>query len=149
MGFSVITVGNIANDWGHHYSDFPIVADYSNPNNIKKAITEHHVRIFVPGANDLSILACRAACFELNVGFGFDEPETRIRLHQKHAFWSDAFSFGQNVPSFYVFPGWKELRRDLIDHGRWIVKPVVSSGGKGVMVINKNSNIDAAFQNSF
>ena len=143
MGFRVYTTGNRPDELGHKYADEYIPADFSDPEAVLDICKTLKVDGVCPCCNDFSALSAAYAAEKLNLP-GHDSVETLTRLMHKDSFRALARQFDLPVP------GWRTIEADaptLAEPGLkypLIVKPVDLTGGKGMSVVNRFSELPAA-----
>jgi biotin carboxylase len=149
LGYHVITTGNRASDLGHMYSDEYIPADYSEPDEILELARGQGVEAICPCCNDFSAISCAYAANELGLP-GHDQYDTSLIIHHKDAYREFALANRVSAPRAKGF-GSPEDAFEFASQLSYplIVKPVDLTGGKGVMRVDQQQELDEALSRSF
>lgn len=144
-GYVVVTLSNREFDIAHEQSDISVIADYSDPNCVKKTFIEHKCHYLVPGSNDFSMLSCTEVAEELKLP-GFDSLTSSKGIHYKSELRQLQQRLGLTHPSFLIIGKDHDLSipPDRLKKFPVIVKPIDMGGGKGISLCNSMSELEYA-----
>ena len=148
LEYYVITTGNNTGGLGHIYADEYIQGDFSDREFILKLAKQEQVSGIVSGCNDFAYISTAYACEQLNLP-GHDTYSNAQVIHHKDKFMSVLKKIGLRCPKTYKcgsFPQCK-LATEIIKLPV-IVKPIDLTGGKGVYICNKMSDLEIAYSNA-
>lgn len=147
MGFYVITCDYLPDNPGHRFSD-----KYKNISTIEmeevyRYAKEEGINGVISYASDPS--ACTCAYISDRLGLEGNSYESVERLIRKDIFRFFQKEKGFKFPCFYVVKNFKELKA-VMENVRFpsVVKPVDSSGSKGVTKVISNKELQIAFQSA-
>ena len=147
MGFYVITCDYLPNNPGHKFSD-----EYKNISTIEmeevyKYAEKQAINGVIAYASDPSARTC--AYISDKLGLAGSSYESVEKLLRKDIFRAFQRKEGFKFPCFNVVTNLKELKEieNKIEFPR-MVKPVDSSGSKGVAKVNNNEELQNAFQSA-
>ncbi len=108
--------------------------DYREIEKIKKIILENKIKFLIPCANDLSMYSIA----KINNNKNFDKMKVIDTIHNKYKFREfEKLNFRSNI-NFSITNNFnliKKLRFPIL------IKPIVGSGGKGIIKINSDKNL--------
>lgn len=152
MGYYTICIGNIEGLPGQGQCDEYVPIDYSNANDVLEFAKEKEITNVIPTCNDTAVIT---ACYvDNNLGINnLDNYDTIRILHNKDL-------FKKYISKFDIFSAKSDYfnketeAKSFIKNIQYpiIIKPVDSSGGKGINKCNSyldgEKAIEYAFQNS-
>jgi len=148
LGYYVITSGNRPYDLGHRYSDEYAPADFSDPEAILALARNYKISAICACCNDFSALSAAYAAEKLGLP-GHDPYETVRIIHHKDEYRKFATENDIPTPMAICFTSKQEaLKRIEEIPCPAIIKPVDLTGGKGISVVNKITEIKSAIDKS-
>ena len=149
LGYTVYTSGNRPNEMGHGYSDGYYPADFSDPEAVYDLAKSLGVSALCACCNDFSALSAAYAAEKLGLP-GHDAYETAKIIHHKDSYREFAAKNGIRTPAAKGFSDQKEAL-EYVRHcgGKYIVKPVDLTGGKGISVGNDGASLSDAVDRAF
>lgn len=149
LGYFVITSGNEPTQIGHQYSDKYVCGDFSDKEQMLSIARAYEVEAVCSCCNDFSAIS--AAFIAEKMGLpGHDGYQTTLVLHHKDKFRKFAQKFDISSPYAESFTE-EHAAIQVIENIDLpvIIKPVDLTGGKGISVIDKKSDIRRAVQKAF
>lgn len=149
LGFFVITSGNDEKGLGIKYSDLYRKADNSNKEEILSIAEELEVDAICPGAAGRSAVTCSYAAERLGLE-DLDSYENSKLLHDKDKFIKFARKNNLSIPESQMFNSVETAVNSTSQFDfPIIVKPVDSSGGRGIVTVKHKNEIKEAVIGAF
>lgn len=143
IGFNVITAGNCPNDIGHKYSDTYYNISTTNTTEILKLAVKLKIDVISSFASDPGALT--AAYVGEKMGLVSGSIKAVTILSDKALFRKFLVDNGFNSPWYYKAGTINELIKKY-DGEKAVLKPVDSSGSKGVFIINNKLDLKKNFK---
>jgi biotin carboxylase len=138
----VTVCGNLHTDPCHLYADESAFFDYSDRDRLSSFVRDNGVDFVVPSCNDTAYMACAWVAEQRGLP-GFDRFDTADLISHKGRFRRALQSIGLPVPrAFTVEEAENAIAADL--PYPLLVKPVDSSGGRGMTRLAGPQGLDAA-----
>ncbi len=149
MGLRTIVCDGNENAPGKSYGDEFLVANIYDPYEIKNVISEYSKKESIDGVITIASDAVRSVS---TVAKQHNLPGISLKtsilatnkLKMKKAFQQ----YSLPIPNFVKINCRNELHRQIQHFDKAVLKPVDSRGSRGVIIINKNSDINKAFDYS-
>ncbi|MDL2262548.1 ATP-grasp domain-containing protein [Bacteroidales bacterium OttesenSCG-928-I21] len=143
----VLTCDYIPENEGHKYADEPHYDSTTDFDAVLKVATEAKVDAVFTFNSDPAALTAAYVTKKLNLpGGGYEAVKT---MSEKDLFRQFLLNNGFNVPKFSNYTDWKSLEEDISKFKfPVLLKPVDSSGSKGVVVINNPEHLRESFENA-
>lgn len=146
-----ITLDNDQKSICHKFSDASAIISTTEKEIVLNYAKKHKVDGIVTCASDLALPTVAYTCNKM--GLPFVEMEAVLKTVNKDLFKKFLLENKFKAPKYYIFSDSKsalKIIQKLKD--KWIIKPVDSSGSKGVCLIDlnlKNENLFSTINNSF
>lgn len=150
MGFQVIAIDKDKEAAGVKIADVFLEISTIDIPRIIKAAKEYKIDCIMTLATDMPIRTVAAVAKELNI-VGISE-ETALKVTNKGLMRKCLKEHNVQVPKFYIVESYEDYSKAIHEmKGRVIVKPVDSSGSRGVFLIDEINNCETikyAYENS-
>lgn len=139
MGYRIVTLDNIPENIGHRWSHASVNCSTTNAEGVVQAAVEHRVDGVCTFASDVAVPSVGRVVDQLGLP-GVSQDVARTMSH-KHEFRSFLAANGFRTPRFVFGSQWTEIETALTSlRFPVIVKPVDSSGSRGVSRIDEESS---------
>lgn len=142
LGYFVITIANKKEYIGHRYADKFYNVDFNDLTLVEQIIQDEQIDHLIPGCGEESYLNTVILSDKLHIG-NFDTLQTAKLLHNKWKFKTFCLQHGVSTPKGVRYTQ-GSFRFSLTFP--IIVKPTNLSGGRGVTVVNDNTQLQSAIK---
>ncbi|MDL2239388.1 ATP-grasp domain-containing protein [Bacteroidales bacterium OttesenSCG-928-K22] len=146
-GLYVHTCDYVIENEGHKYADEPHYDSTTDFEAVLKIATKAQIDAVFTFNSDPAALTAAYVTKVLNLpGGGYEAVKV---MSEKDLFRQFLLNNGFNVPKFSNYTDWKSLEKDISKFKFPILlKPVDSSGSKGVVIINNPEHLRESFENA-
>lgn len=137
-----VTLDNVPHNICHKYSDEQVFISTLDKATILKFVKEHHIDGIVTCASDIALPTVAYVCNILNLpSVNYSSVLTTINKKRFRAFQR---LHKLEYPRYFTFTSPEDaIAKINILFGKWVVKPVDSSGSKGIALIDCSANISS------
>lgn len=149
MGYHVITTGNRPEELGHYYSDEYHKVDFSDCDAVLRLAKKLNVAAICSSCNDFAALSAAYTAEHLGLA-GHDTYKIAQIIHHKDKYRSFASANDIPTPTARGFSQSDKALKGIEEFNfPVIIKPVDLTGGKGISVVNKIKEAQAAIEKAF
>lgn len=143
-GLYVLTCDYIHENEGHKYADEPHYDSTTDFESVLLLAQKSQVHAVLTFNSDPAALTAAYVATQMGLpNGGYDAVKI---MSEKDLFRQFLFAHGFNTPKFMVYTSWDELKADLNGFDfPVLLKPVDSSGSKGVVKISNSSTLEDSF----
>ncbi len=136
MGYRVITTDNNPSNPGHALADASFLVDTTDLDGVLELAISERVSGVIAPSTDVAVDGCVVA---EHLQLPGPMPATARILTQKQSFREFLTKEGFACPRAFAVVGNAPLAVGLFDGRRWVVKPNLSSGSKGIFIVRSEA----------
>ena len=146
LGYYVITCDYLPNNPGHKISDKYFDISTTDLDGVLEIAKREKIDGITAYASDPAALT--ASYVAEKMGLQGNSFESTLILSNKDSFREFMKEKGYKHPNYAVVESVGDIKNFIIKHGKSIIKPVDSSGSKGICIIDKGSDIDIILEDA-
>ncbi|MCX4187364.1 ATP-grasp domain-containing protein [Methylophaga sp. OBS4] len=145
-GLHISVCGAYPHDPCHALADDSFIIDYSNKHALLELVDQQDFDYLVPSCNDYAYLSC---CWvaEQRTFCGYDDYQTALILHTKHAFREFTHRSGLPAPYSQILTSANHSLDPKLSYPL-LVKPTDSFSGRGVTKVISEQQLEPALNNA-
>jgi biotin carboxylase len=146
LNFHVTTLGDKDYYMGHNYSDEALMINFNDLDKVRDIIQSKNIDFIIPGSGEESYINTVKLSKEFNIG-NFDDYEVAKLVHNKWLFKEFCIKYNISTPKGLYY---KQNTTLDISHMQFpiVVKPTNLSGGRGVVVVKDEDELNKALSSS-
>lgn len=144
LGYFVITMGDRDYYLGHNYSNKSYKISFNDLEAVREIFKKEKIDYLLPGCGEESYLNTVKLAHEFGIG-NFDTLETAALIHNKWKFKEFCLENGISTPKGVFYNPNKTIDLEF----PIVVKPTNLSGGRGVEIVQNDTELQNALKSSF